>query len=211
MRKSKSHILIISGILILIAAGGLFIHSRLDDRQAALRAQSVLEQVLSDGWEITIQAEPNTAYGGTSAAAYEYEDEEDNDDAHASGRYTAIGILEIPGLNITLPVFNSSKDALLEISVGMYMGSVDGKPDRLVIAGHNYRSHFGRISTIKQGDIIRFTTKDGVTYSYEMIGSVSVHMNDNDAIESCSLWDITLLTCQRDNTYRTLVRFREIT
>ena len=214
VKKGKSKAFIIAGVLLLLVAGGLFVYSRIDDHLAGLRAQRVLEQVLAGDWEVAVLNARNqhSASQGNAAGALDYpEFERDSEEAgEIPFANSVIGILEIHDLDITLPVFNSSTNAMLNISPGRYMGSLGEKPERLVIAGHNYRRHFGQISTLVPGDMITFTTSDGSVYHYEMIGAESIHMNDVTLIEACSEWDITLLTCEKDNTFRTLVRFREV-
>ena len=209
-KKSRPWILIAAGALLLAVAGGLFVYSRVDDHLAGLRAQRVLAQVLSDGWGITVAAAPDRrdAYRSTFAAALDYSDAE-QDEPDPLLNYTVIGIMEIPRLGLILPVLGSSSYALLDISVGRFMGSVDEKPERLVIAGHNYRSHFGQVHTLRPGDALSFTTPDGAVFHYELVRLETILSSGRATIEACAEWDIALLTCQRDNTFRTLARFRE--
>ena len=206
-KKSKSWILIAAGALLLLVAGGLFTYSRIDDYLAGLRAQRVLAQVLNEGWDIAVDVEPGRGSGpsGFFAEILDDSDFEQNEPLN----YTVIGILEIPRLGLVLPVLSASTYALLDISVGRFMGSVDERPERLVIAGHNYRSHFGQVYTLRPGDALTFTTAEGETFHYEMVRLETISSRGRALIEACTEWELALLTCQRDNTFRTLARFRE--
>jgi len=207
MKNSLSKVLIISGVLLILVAVGLFVYSRIDDHLAGLRAQRLLEQVLSEGWDIVVldEAEQRTASHDPSAIAL-VNDEEDQHSSGYAGRQI-IGILEIPSLKLALPVLHASTNALLNISVARYTGDVSDRPERLVIAGHNFDSHFGRIYTLSPGDEILFTTPGGQTFSYSMIRLESCHMSEKEAVQAGDDWEITLLTCQDDRTMRYLVRF----
>ena len=210
MNKAFSKILIILGVLLFLIAIGLFVYSRVDNYLAGQRAQRLLEQVLSDGWDTVVLTEPSvrpTSQGFSASALESSDNESANTPVMGDG---VIGILEIPKLEITLPVLDGSSDAQLKISVGRFTGSIEEKPDRLVIAGHNYRSHFGEISSLTAGDIVLFTMRDGVTLSYSVIRIESCNMYDVDAVQTGDDWNMTLLTCQRNRDMRTLVRLVEI-
>jgi len=214
--------MICAGALLLLASASLLFYSRFDDNMAGQRAQSLLEQVMEDGWEQSLffvdESMQRYPSAGRTASILELseeeqhpEDEQDAESWHGEALvYSVIGIMEIPVFNQKLPVLSGCTYALLNISVGRYAGHADEKPERLVIAGHNFRSHFGRISTLDLGDELLFTTQDGSTYRYIVIGMDSCHRDDKEAVREGDEWDITLLTCQKDRTMRTLVRFQEI-
>jgi len=209
MSRVITKLIIAAGVLSLLAALALFTYSRVDDYLAGLRAQRLLERVMSGNWGRPDASEPSTQdtrgiVPPLSSRPSERAEEDLPDDL------SAIGILEIPALDKRFPVLDRCTSALLYISVCRYTGSMEDKPVRLVITGHNYASHFGQISTLSIGDDIYFITMSGETYHYRMIGIEGCHMNDIDAVQAGSDWDITLLTCQRDRSMRTLVRFREI-
>ncbi len=77
--------------------------------------------------------------------------------------YDYIGVLQIPSLDLTLPVYSHGHPAL-QIAPCRYEGSAyDGG---LVIAGHNFDSHFGNLSRLEPGDEIRFIDLSGHTFTY---------------------------------------------
>ena len=69
----------------------------------------------------------------------------------------------------------------------------------VAVAGHNrgVRNDFGKIHTLKSGDIITFTTVLGTrTYAVSSVTKVSV--NDVSGLEPSSANMITLYTCVED-------------
>lgn len=123
--------------------------------------------------------------------------------------YDVIGTLEIPALKRTLPVLNECTDSLLKVSVCRYMGTTaDGSPNRLVIAGHSYKSHFGNLSKLALGDEVYFTTLSDIQYHYRVTEIIVIEGNDHASLEQ-GQWDITLFTCNNDGSKRILVRCAE--
>lgn len=53
-----------------------------------------------------------------------------------------LGTLEIPVLELELPIISQWSDSLLKIAPCRYQGSA--YLDNMILAGHNYRAHFGR-------------------------------------------------------------------
>ena len=131
--------------------------------------------------------------------------------APAAPVYTTLGILSIPKLNVRLPVIEECTNANLKISCCRISGLANSKPNRLVIAGHNISSHFKGLDTFEVGDQIAFTDKDGETYYYSATEIVALYKTDGAEVLVADGWDITLITCKTDNTWRTVVRFAEIT
>ena len=114
-----------------------------------------------------------------------------------------IGTLEIPALELELPVISTWSDALLDCAPCRYVGSA--YLDNLIIAGHNYRGHFGALHRLLAGDKIQFTDAAGNQFSYvvsrveELPGSALEEMETGD-------WDLTLFTCTLSRTSRITVR-----
>lgn len=122
--------------------------------------------------------------------------------------YDALGVLSITRFGLKLPVLTECTDSLLKVSPCRYLGSADGKPERLVIAGHNYKSHFGRLSKLVIGDEVRFTDLSGTEYIYTVSEITVISMDDHKALMQGE-WDITLFTCTADRVRRVLVRCME--
>ncbi len=75
----------------------------------------------------------------------------------------------------------------------------------LVIAAHNYRQHFARLSALVPGDLIRLTDADGNVHDYTVAqtetlgGGAAAEMTDGR-------WDLTLFTCTYGGGSRLTVR-----
>lgn len=102
-----------------------------------------------------------------------------------------------------LPVISSWDYPGLRVAPCRYTGSA--YTDDLVIAAHNYASHFGRLRELSQGDSIRFTDTDGNVFDYvvselEILEPYAVsQMTEGD-------WDLTLFTCTPGGQHRVTLR-----
>lgn len=114
-----------------------------------------------------------------------------------------IGILEIPSLGLELPIISQWSYPALNIAPARYVGSA--YQDDLVIAAHNFKSHFGRLNTLAQGDRVIFTDVDGNVFVYE--AQLIETLRPQAVEEMCSgEWDLTLFTCTVGGKYRVTVR-----
>lgn len=116
-----------------------------------------------------------------------------------------IGILEMPTLDITLPVQWGWSDELMDTSPCRYNGTL--QDNNLIIMAHNYSTHFGTIFDLKEGDAVYFTDVLGERISYtvcnvDVFGRSEIQkMYDGD-------WDMTLFTCVPNTYNRIAVRCR---
>ena len=127
-----------------------------------------------------------------------------------SGLYYAngsLGTLKIPSIGLTVGVYEGTGSAPLLKGAGhfentsIWLGNVP-------IAGHNrgVRNDFGKIHTLKAGDIITLTTVLGTrTYAVSSVSKVDV--SDTSGLASTTENCITLYTCVEDQpAYRWCVR-----
>lgn len=114
-----------------------------------------------------------------------------------------IGVLDIPALELSLPIISEWSYDALQIAPCRYSGSA--YLDNLVIAGHNYRSHFASLPQLQPGDSVTFTDMDGNVFSYavsslETLSSYAISdMTSGD-------WDLTLFTCTVGGQSRLAIR-----
>lgn len=105
-----------------------------------------------------------------------------------------VGIIEIPALNLALPVMSESSDEKLKISPCRFWGSV--YTHDMVISAHNYERHFGRLKDLPLGSEVRFTDMDGNVFLYQTVEDETLR---RAAVpEMCAPnenWDLTLFTC----------------
>ena len=118
-----------------------------------------------------------------------------------------VGMIEIPALGLKLPVISEWSDAKLKKAPCRYSGSAYLK--NIIIAGHNYRTHFSSIKRLNPGDSVVFTDADGNVFSYEVAEIETVGGYDIEKMEAGD-WDLTLFTCTNKGKARAAVRCREI-
>ena len=119
-----------------------------------------------------------------------------------------IGILSIPAVQMELPVMSEWSYPGLRIAPCRYSGSVYS--DHMVIAAHNYSTHFGLLKKVSIGDEVRFTDAEGHVFSYQVAGMETLMptaVEDMD-VES---WPLTLFTCTLGGKSRFTVRCNQVT
>lgn len=77
--------------------------------------------------------------------------------------------------------------------------------NNLVIAGHNYRQHFGSVLDLRYGDVIRLTDLDGNVFRYEVVDMETIPTEGVEAMITGD-WDLTLFTCTTGGSARVAVR-----
>lgn len=124
---------------------------------------------------------------------------------YLNGNYY-IGVIQVPTLGISLPVMSNWSYANLKVAPCRYTGSCE--TNDLVIAGHNYSSHFSPLKWVKVGTQVLFTTVDGITYSYTVVDRETVEPADVAYMvrEYGGDWDLTLFTCNTGGQTRCAVR-----
>lgn len=114
-----------------------------------------------------------------------------------------IGILSIPSLNLELPVISEWSNSRLKIAPCRYGGSAYS--GNLIIAAHNYRSHFGSLRNLEEGSDVIFTDVDGNIFTYTVMVREILKSTDVQEMESGG-WDLTLFTCTAGGQNRVTVR-----
>ncbi len=110
----------------------------------------------------------------------------------------SLGTLKIPSIGLTVKVFEGTGSAPLLKGAGHFEGTSIWLGN-IPIAGHNrgVRNDFGKIHTLKTGDIITFTTRLG-TRAYAVTGVNKVSVNDVSGLEPTAVNMVTLYMCVND-------------
>lgn len=198
MRKKHKigTILQIIGIVLMLSAAGLAVYNHFDEKRAGESAQVVLQQ-MEIGTPLTSEA-----VGETVIPDYVLAPEMPMPTKTISN-YPYLGKIEIESLQLSLPVIADwSMDALREAPC-CYAGSV--YTDNMIIAGHNYKTHFGPLKNIALGSPVVFTDLDGNVFQYT---AVDIEVLEDTAIEAMVSgdWDLTLFTCTVGGQARVAVR-----
>ena len=188
-----------AGLLLIAAALALAAYNVIDAQRAARSAAQALE-ALSQTTAVSA-AEPEEA-SADDAPAYLADPEMPMPTVSFDGN-DYIGRVDIPSLGLSLPVISEWSYPRLKIAPCRYTGSA--YLDNLIIAAHNYSSHFGNLNRLNTGDTVTFTDVDGnqFTYAVSLIEDLP-----GTAIEEMQAgeWDLTLFTCTLGGRSRVTVR-----
>ncbi|MBQ7500277.1 MAG: sortase [Clostridia bacterium] len=127
------------------------------------------------------------------------------DEAIASGAEIDdyLGVIEIPAIEKTLPVFSSWDYGKLASAPCVYDGSLAGGD--LIIIGHDYKAHFVDLPKLRYGDQITLKTVDGALYKYKVTDITEIDGSDVAGMHAGD-WDLTLFTCNSTGAKRITVR-----
>ncbi len=203
MKHRKVDILFLIGLLFITAALSLTGYNIWKGIQGSISANEVLYQLeLGSGSEEYLTT-PGKEMPGFNLDGVVY-----------------AGVLQIPELGLQLPVADYWDDAVSEAVPCRYTGSP--YTGDLIIAGHNYRQHFGRLHSLYPGAEVYFTDIDGNSFIYSVISMETIDgfdvtgMKDGsgtDLLENSKdmdCWDLTLFTCNFSGQARIAVRCVEI-
>ena len=119
-----------------------------------------------------------------------------------------IGILYIPDLNnLQMPIIDNWTYSNLNNSSCRYWGSTEN--NNLVIAGHNYKSGFGKLFNLKEGCIAYLKTINGIIYKYKLDKIEILEPNSVKEMVK-SKYDLTLFTCTYGGRTRYTLRFLSV-
>lgn len=203
MKRKFGILFIIIGILLILAALLLIVYNHYESQSASKASQSVLAVMQSTVEETTVSSAVEDVY-------VDHIDPYDKEAAEIAAEMTEkeidgeyyIGYLSIPILELELPVISEWSYPRLRIAPCRHFGST--KTDDLVIAAHNYDSHFGRLKQLKAGDLLTFTDMDGEKILYEV---QVIDVLQPDAVDTVrnSDFDLVLYTCTYGGESRVVV------
>ena len=195
-RKKVSSIFIITGLLLIAAALFLTGFNLFDEYRAERSVDSVLQQMMLQDTSVLREGEiPDYILNPDMEMPVETIDGLDY-----------IGTLEIPSLDLELPVLSEWNYPNLRVAPCRYVGSA--YQGNLIIAAHNYPSHFGNLKHLQEGEIVRFTDVDGNRFTYKVVVRETLEPTAIDEMQSEEegAWDLTLFTCTIGGQSRVTVR-----
>ena len=216
-RRFSGNFILTLGMLMLLAAAILTSLNFIEDGQAGEAAGNALEQLLlaeRDARDAARRASSETSSDESAAesSGLTLDPVYLNDNTSTPegempvieiDGYDYIGVLQIPSLDLTLPVISDWSYPALQIAPCRYEGSAYN--GGMVIAGHNFDSHFGKLSQLEPGDEIKFIDLSGHTFTYAV---AETEVLEATAIEEMVTggWDLTLFTCTLSGQTRFTVR-----
>ena len=186
-----SKYLIILGILCILLSITLYIKNKYQELDTGKKSKEILDIIetkinVSDKEEI----KSNTEDLVLNISGYDY-----------------IGVISIPSLNIKLPIMRETDYDRLAISPCKYYGNIN--TNDLVLCAHDYVNQFGKISNLKEDDIVIITDVLGNNYVYKVV--LTEELNPTDITNMIdSPFDLSLYTCSYGALKRITVRCNRI-
>lgn len=196
-----------AGLILVAGAVLLLMYNLWDSRRAEESQEEILAEYLSENKKASeLPSDPD----GEAADSQDIPDYLLNPDMEmpeftlsSLGDISCIGILEIPSLDLQLPVISEWSYPALRLAPCRYTGSAY-KGD-LVIAAHNYQSHFGRLKTLSTGSEVIFTDAVGNRFVYQVAVIEALTPWSVEDMTSGE-WPLSLFTCTLDSQNRVTVR-----
>ena len=192
MRKNNGVSLMIAGLLLVLSALAVLFYNQAQDLKAGHLAQIRLE-ALQTAMAHNEGSAPNPQQATASSIqqnALELDGE------------LYIGYLTIPALELELPVMSDWDYEKLKIAPCRQFGTA--KADDLVIAAHNYKKHFARLTNLNQGDEVLFYEVDGTINRYVVALVDTLNPTEVDRVKN-SENALVLYTCTYSGKARTAV------
>lgn len=181
MRKISGTLCILLGAALIMSALFLFGHNRDEDMQAGKAAGQTVQDIRQ---HIGDRQEPGQQDTDVPR-------KEEMPVVEIDG-YGYVGYLSISAIHIELPVMAEWDYARLKIAPCRQFGS--SVTDDLVIAAHNYDSHFGKLKELSVGDEVVFTDMEGGVNTYTVEKTDILDPASVEAVEQ-SGFALVLYTC----------------
>lgn len=217
--NKRGIVLIIIGVLLLVTAVVWFGANIAEDKAAGEHASVILDELIKQTEENKKRYNefqyPEESLGSISDSIAESQTESA---LTPEAIYTDPPLITINGenfcgrividrLGIALPVFNEWDYKKLKEAPCRYTGGV--YTDDMIIAAHNYESHFGNLKELQIGDKITFI--DGIGREYTYAVREITHLDGTAVTDMQSgEWDFTLFTCTKGGAQRITVRCERI-
>lgn len=183
------------GAALILSALLLFLYNQRQAEAAGQEAEILMSDL--ESWMQEQKIEPAEKSAApipseeTEAGAEEPEQAEEMPAVNINS-YEYVGYVEIPALGLKLPVLSEWDYDRLRIAPCCQHGS--SRTDDLVIAAHNYRTHFGRLGELTVGDTVTFTDMDGIINTYAVVAMDTIDPYDVGSVLN-SEYDLVLYTC----------------
>jgi len=227
-RKKISNILLIIAALLLVAGIGFLVsdlieknkrQEKIDEGAAAI--ESVIQAQETNAEEDETEDEPEMTmivsnedlqvdgeeydyFGTEEEIRAQREAVQEELDSYDTG-YTVlqgIGILEIPSIDLRLPIWEETNSVSLRYGAGHYVASVrPGQVGNCSILGHHMRAYgsiFNRLEEVEPGDEVIITNLRGYTFTYIIDETLVIDPDELGDYIRGGITDerqVTLVTC----------------
>lgn len=228
MKRKANHITTIVLVLILLVGLSLLLYPSVSDywnsfhssRAISAYAEDVAnldEAQYEEMWTAARAYNRALAERSTNFALSDAQKEEYEKLLDISG-VGIMGYLEIPELNMSLPIYHGTEESVLQIAAGHLEWSslpVGGESSHCVISGHRglpSAKLFTDLDKLQEGDVFVLRVLDEVlTYEVDQIRVVEPsQVSDLEIVEGSDLCTLVTCTPYGINTHRLLVRGHRI-
>lgn len=185
MKNKSGSIYIIIGVLFIVGAAFLIRYNFNESASAGKASDELLDGILTQLPSTVLDSEAG-----------------DMPVVDVEGR-SFVGTVGIPSLGLLLPIQNEWGKENAKVSVCRYKGSV--YENDLIIAGHNYEEHFGKLNQLSTGDEVVITDMNGKSFYFQVANIETLGAYDVEEMEAGD-WDLTLFTCTIGGANRVTVR-----
>lgn len=202
-RKKLGLVFMLLGFLLVLGGGSLYLYNLHEDAVVDENVKTylpVVKEYISE--KIAQKQEETTPIYQFDPLAQQGEIDPSMTAVEIDG-HVYIGVLTVPDLGMELPIQENWDEKKLTVSPCRYNGSY--KTDDLVIAGHNYKSHFNPLKNVKIDTEVLFTDMDGQIHQYKVAERQIVQPTDIDEMIYGD-WDLTLFTCTYGGQTRLAIR-----
>lgn len=213
MKRTVGIILAALGVLCILGAVGFNYYNEWESDRAGERSAEILAKLLdseafSESADSDGSSNINEASRTEQHGAGEAEVNEDNNvniarTAEIDGSLLC-GYVEIASIGLKLPVMAEYSESNMKIAPCKYT-EAETPEGKIVIAGHNYTRHFGRLGRVSPGDSVVFTNTEGKSYNFTVTEICEIAANDFSSLQEGD-WELALFTCNMSGAKRILVR-----
>ena len=175
------------GIALFLAALSLFCFNEGQSAAAGAKARTALEGLAA--WQATAETADPADADAMPVATVDGLD--------------YVGSVRFPVLGLELPVLAEWSDETLTAAPCRYSGTLASGD--LVLAGHNYTRHFGRLDNLLPGDEVVFATMNGVEHRFT-VALVETLPAAAVAEMTAGEYPLSLFTCDYSGQARITVR-----
>ncbi len=215
-KKKIYQLAFLISIICVFMLSSYYIYAEYDRNKSEELSKELLAGRVDD---TTVNADDNLLRVSLEADAQKQEViiEENNETTHVTQdgqSYTTEAVLNIPSLGINYPILSDTSEELLKISLNKFWGPSPNEVGNYCIVGHNYKNKkmFGKLSSIKNGDIVELTDNSGKTIKYTVYNKYVVEPEDVSCTSQLTNGnkEVTLITCTNYGKQRLVVKARQV-
>lgn len=201
MKAKRGKIFIACGLLLILSAIGLTIYNLMDSQ----RAGEAVGEALNEIYAIYEDATESEEFS-TDLPEYVLNPKMPMP-KKTVGNYDYIGVVKIPSCSLELPIISDWTYPALKVAPCRFSGSV--YTDDLILAGHNYNSHFKKVRDVDIGEAVVFVDMAQNEFFYEVVEKETISGTDIELLRGGE-WDLSLFTCTMSGSARMVIRCEKV-